>query len=281
MPDLEKAPRPESPETDNHSQQQPVFDVKTEDLASYFKNKDSSGQSDADKDKELGLPSVGFDMGSGKDAANGDSVNSVSADGGGVDSSRPDEARVDGDNADVLDFSPPVFESVLDPLSKKRLPTGRGDDSQPETVPDANNDAENDAGDAPGEKKVELQADSDYWQDKPRLTKDQMLETAEQHITDPSKLAEFRQDVEAFENRAEGDGVSDIERETFYGQVGKVLDASTEGNQFYNQDQLRTIAGDMMKHAGSPGTVNQGTEPTCTTAAMESILYAKEPNTIG
>lgn len=303
MPDFEKAPRPESPETDNHNQPQPVFDVKTEDLANHFKNNAGDSQSDADRDKELGLPSVSFDMGAGKDAGNG--LDGVSADGGNAEVARADVARADGGNADVLDFSPPVFESVLDPLSKKRLPTGRGDESQPESNPesqpesqpesgpdsepkpesiqqqDAGPDANNDAGDAPGENKIQLESDSDYWQDKPRLTKDQMLESAEQHITDPSKLAEFRQDVDAFENRAEGDGVSDIERETFYGQVGKVLDASAEGNRFYNQDQLRTIAGDMMKHAGSPGTVNQGTEPTCTTAAMESILYAKEPNTIG
>lgn len=278
MPDFEKAPRPEAPETDNHNQPQPVFDVKTEDLASHFKNNAGDNQSDAERDKGLGLPSVSFDMGAGKDAGNG--LDAVSADGGNADA-----ARADGGNADVLDFSPSVFRSVLNPLSQKRLPTGRGDDSPPEDNPDSQPepqpDVNTDAADAPGENKIQLESDSDYWQDKPRLTKDQMLESAQQHLTDPMKLAEFRQDVESFENRAEGDGVSDIERETFYGQVGKVLDASAEGNQFYNQDQLRTIAGDMMKHAGSPGTVNQGTEPTCTTAAMESILYAKEPNTIG
>ena len=279
MPDFEKAPRPETPETDNHNQPQPVFDVKIEDLASHFKSNAGDSQSDADRDKGLGLPSVSFDMGAGKDAGNG--LDGVSVDGGIADAARADVAGADGGNADVLDFSPSVFQSVLNPLSQKRLPTGRGDESNPESQQEPQPDSKNDAGDAPGENKIQLESDSDYWQDKPRLTKDQMLESAQQHITDPKKLAEFRLDVEAFENRAEGDGVSDIERETFYGQVGKVLDASAEGNQFYNQDQLRTIAGDMMKHAGSPGTVNQGTEPTCTTAAMESILYAKEPNTIG
>lgn len=126
-----------------------------------------------------------------------------------------------------------------------------------------------------------IESDKDYWSDRPRLTKEELQEKAAEHISDPEALTAFNQNIDKLEERAQGDGVSQVEKETFYGQVGKVLDASATGNDHYSGEKLSEIAQAMMKHGGAPGTVNQGVEPTCTTAALESVLYSKEPNTIG
>ncbi len=145
-----------------------------------------------------------------------------------------------------------------------------------EAEPQTSNDSSDESGDDTGK-----MGDRGYWDDRPKLSQKELVKLADEHLDSPEALAQFKKDMKALEDRSAEDGVSDVEKETFYAQVGRVLEASEQGNEFYNGKQLQEIASGMMRHAGAPGTVNQGSEPTCTTAAMESVLYAKEPNTIG
>lgn len=138
---------------------------------------------------------------------------------------------------------------------------------------------ESDKTDEPRE--VPAAATMAYWNDRPKMSRKEVLESAEKHLADPDKLKSFKENIEKFETRSADDNITDLQKETFYAQVGNVLKASETGNKFYNGEQLQTIASDMVRHAADPGSVNQGVEPTCTTAAQESVLYKQEPNTMG
>lgn len=103
---------------------------------------------------------------------------------------------------------------------------------------------------------------------------------AEDVFETPAEFEAFKKDMDGFEKRAELDGLSKADKEEFYGQVGRVLEESKNGNNIYSQNDLRTIASDMMRQAHNPGLINQGVESTCTTAALETVLYIQEPATI-
>lgn len=114
----------------------------------------------------------------------------------------------------------------------------------------------------------------------PTLSLEAVTRLAKDTIKSPEDLAKFNEHLQTFEKRAETDKLSKQDREDFYGQVGKVLEASKTGNKFYSSNELQTIASDMVRQAAKPGDVNQGKMSTCTTAALETALYMQEPATI-
>ena len=115
----------------------------------------------------------------------------------------------------------------------------------------------------------------------PTMTKEEFTALAKETLKSPGALAAFEKNVETFEKRAETDRLSQKDIEEFYGQVGRVLTESKNGNKFYDSKDLQTIASDMMRQGARPGDVNQGSMSTCTTAALETILYIQEPATVG
>ncbi len=103
---------------------------------------------------------------------------------------------------------------------------------------------------------------------------------AEDVYKEPAALNAFKKDLVEFEIRSETDRLSMTDKMEFYGQVGRVLKESKSGNKIYSSKELQTIASDMVRLAHQPGLVNQGADPTCTTAALETALYIQEPATI-
>lgn len=115
----------------------------------------------------------------------------------------------------------------------------------------------------------------------PTMTKDEVKALAKETLKSQEALAAFEKNLDAFEKRAETDRLSPKDKEEFYGQIGRVLNESKNGNKFYDSKDLQTIASDMIRQGAKPGDVNQGSTSTCTTAALETILYIQEPATVG
>lgn len=114
----------------------------------------------------------------------------------------------------------------------------------------------------------------------PAARLEQITGLAEEIYENPAELDEFKSNLETFEKRAEEWGLTEEDKQEFYGQVERVLKESKTGNDFYSSDELRQAASDMVLHAAKPGTVNQGSSSTCTAAALETVLYIQEPATI-
>jgi hypothetical protein len=114
-----------------------------------------------------------------------------------------------------------------------------------------------------------------------RVSKGELEGLAGETLKDDKQRAAFLKNIEEFEKRAKTDGLSQEEKERFYSQVKDVLEAGKTGNKFFDGDSLKTIASDMMKEAAYPGSVNQGPNPTCTAAALQSALFKAEPASIG
>lgn len=137
-------------------------------------------------------------------------------------------------------------------------------------------------GDEKGEEKRESDRDKEKTSEAAsRMTRSDLTDLAKQRLGDGKQLSSFLTDVGAFEKRAEKDKLTQADKEKFYRQVGDVLEASKTGNKFFNGDELKTIASDMVKEAAKPGSVNQGPYGTCTAAALQSALFKAEPAAIG
>ncbi len=113
----------------------------------------------------------------------------------------------------------------------------------------------------------------------PAMSRDDLSALAKTTV-EPEVLIKFNKDLDEFEKRAVTDKLSQRDREEFYGQVGRVLQESKTGNDFYSVIELQTIASDMVGQAAKPGDINQGKMSTCSTAALETALYMQEPSTI-
>jgi hypothetical protein len=93
----------------------------------------------------------------------------------------------------------------------------------------------------------------------------------------PGKLAEFKANMKALEDRAGKDHLSPQEVQKTYKEVDRLLEA--EGNQPLKPEQRKHLAEQVMKQAGHPQLIDQGQHNTCAVAnGVESRMYTRNPS---
>src|SRR5262249_1363363 len=100
------------------------------------------------------------------------------------------------------------------------------------------------------------------------------------YFTDEKERKNVVGDLDKFESRAAKEKLTEKYKEHFYNQLGRVLREAGEGNKLFTAEEVRGRVADMAHHAAEPGSVNQGSGPTCTAAALEAAMYKKEPGVV-
>lgn len=111
--------------------------------------------------------------------------------------------------------------------------------------------------------------------DNPELSKGrtELLEKATLAMEDPAELARFKADMIRFENR---DDLSPEEMQATYAEVGRLFDENPDSK--IDGDGRTTLAGQVMRLAANPTSVDQGKHNTCTVASVEARLYTRNPS---
>lgn len=102
------------------------------------------------------------------------------------------------------------------------------------------------------------------------------MERAEKHFTDPAELAKFKADMARFEQRASDSGMNPTKVADTYKAVNRMLDGGA--NAKLPQDHRNLLAQQVMSHAATPTSIDQGHHDTCAVAALESNVYTKDPD---
>lgn len=102
------------------------------------------------------------------------------------------------------------------------------------------------------------------------------MERAERLFSNPEDLAKFKADMVRFEGRAQERGMEPSKVADTYKAVNRMLDGGP--NAKLDQGDRNLLARQVMSHAATPTSVDQGIHNTCTVTALESNLYTKNPD---
>ncbi|MGE0265678.1 MAG: hypothetical protein AB7V06_23620 [Candidatus Obscuribacterales bacterium] len=105
-------------------------------------------------------------------------------------------------------------------------------------------------------------------------SRERLLTTAETAIKDPAELAKFKADMVRFEARASERGLKPEQVTGTYDAVSRLM--RTHGFNT-TPDNRVVLAEQVMSHAATPTSVDQGGHDTCAVASLESNLYTKHP----
>ncbi len=122
----------------------------------------------------------------------------------------------------------------------------------------------------PGAKPVEVSDQSDV-----RVAHAKMHDLAEAKIKDPAERAKFEADMARFEARARERGLSPEEVSKTYGEIGKLMEATTGAVPENRRIQL---AQQVMSQAADPRIIDQGDKNTCNVTAVEAMIYTTDPS---
>jgi LysM repeat protein len=108
--------------------------------------------------------------------------------------------------------------------------------------------------------------------------KQQLVKDAEEkYKNQPDKLAEFKGNMKALEDRAGKDHLSPQEVAKTYGQIDRLMEA--KGNQPTTPEQRQHLAEQVMKQAAHPYDIDQGQHNTCAiNNGVEVRAYTKNPS---
>ncbi len=109
----------------------------------------------------------------------------------------------------------------------------------------------------------------------PRVARAKLEETISEKITDPVELAQFREDMRRFEDRAREQHMSPEQVAKTYENLNRLI--SHEGDQPIPHDQKVHIAEDVINQAADPKTIDQGYHETCNVTTVESRAYTRDP----
>lgn len=110
----------------------------------------------------------------------------------------------------------------------------------------------------------------------PAKEKAHLLELAEGKIGLTKERAAFKQDMEAFEERARKQGLPPDEVAQTYHEIGRLLEE--KGNQGLSDRSRTRLALGVMRNAADPTSNDQGGYDTCNVTTVENRLYTREPS---
>lgn len=100
-----------------------------------------------------------------------------------------------------------------------------------------------------------------------------LLSGMKETIKDPETRARFMHNMARFEQR---DDISAEEKGRTYEEIGKLFKNNPDAP--LDEQTRAKLAGNVMRLAASPHSVDQGISNTCVTASLESRVYAKYPS---
>jgi hypothetical protein len=109
-----------------------------------------------------------------------------------------------------------------------------------------------------------------------RVERSRLESLADKNIVNSEAYLRFRQDMQAFEKRAQQDGVSNKEVARTYSQISKLL--SSHAAKPIDRDTKIQLAQQVMHNASNPRGIDQGYHNTCNVATVEVRMYAKYPS---
>lgn len=125
----------------------------------------------------------------------------------------------------------------------------------------------------PGDKAAEAKPEDQKLQEaKEKLTK----QAEEKFKDDPAKLAQFKENMRLFEERAERDKLSPIEIAKTYKEIDRLLEA--KGDKPLKPEQRKDLAEQIIRQAADPTTIDQGGHNTCNMATVETRMYTRNPS---
>jgi len=124
----------------------------------------------------------------------------------------------------------------------------------------------------PGDKNAEAKPDDQKLQE----AKEKLTERAEEKFKDPAQLAQFKENMRLFEERAERDKVSPTEIAKTYKEIDRLLEA--KGENPLKPEQRKHLAEQIMSQAADPTTIGQGGQSTCSMATVETRMYTRNPS---
>ncbi len=125
----------------------------------------------------------------------------------------------------------------------------------------------------PGDKASEAKPEDQRLQEaKEKLTK----QAEEKFKDDPAKLAQFKENMRLFEERAERDKLSPTEIAKTYKEIDRLLEA--KGDKPLKPEQRKDLAEQIIRQAADPTTIDQGGHNTCNMATVETRMYTRNPS---
>lgn len=109
----------------------------------------------------------------------------------------------------------------------------------------------------------------------PRVARAKLEETISEKITNPQELAQFRDDMRRFEDRAREEGMSPEQIAKTYENLDRLINHA--GDQPIPHDQKVAIAEQVLNQAADPKTIDQGYHNTCNVTTVEARLYTRDP----
>jgi len=105
-------------------------------------------------------------------------------------------------------------------------------------------------------------------------SREKLMSTAESAIKDPAELAKFKADMVRFESRASERGLKPAQVSGTYDAVSRLM----RSHGFSTTPESRVLlAEQVMSHAATPTSVDQGGHDTCAVASLEANMYTKHP----
>ena len=126
-----------------------------------------------------------------------------------------------------------------------------------------------------------------------KAERDRLSHLAEQKITDPEELDRFQADMARFEDRSrkieadfktEGWKPADAAEKAHaevtktYAQISRLLEAGDNPRIPLDAKQRTQIAEQIMSHAATPTSIDQGQHNTCNVTTVEVRTYSKDPS---
>lgn len=125
----------------------------------------------------------------------------------------------------------------------------------------------------PGDKAADAKPEEQKLQEaKEKLTK----QVEERFKDDPAKLAQFKENMRLFEERAERDKLSPTEIAKTYNEIDRLLVA--KGDKPLKPEQRKDLAEQIIRQAADPTTIGQGAHNTCSMATVETRMYTRNPS---
>ncbi|CAN5521502.1 hypothetical protein BH11CYA1_BH11CYA1_03350 [soil metagenome] len=120
-------------------------------------------------------------------------------------------------------------------------------------------------------------ADAKPEEQKQSEAKEKLVKQAEEKFkNDPEKLAQFKENMRLFEERAERDKLSPTEIAKTYKEIDRLLEA--KGDKPLKPEQRKDLAEQIMRQAADPTSIAQGQHNTCNMATVETRMYTRNPS---
>lgn len=109
----------------------------------------------------------------------------------------------------------------------------------------------------------------------PAQARDTLLRSAETKITDPRQRAQFRADLQAFEQRAQTDNIDPAQVNQTFEQINRLLNAPRD--TVAPRERTTQLAREVMAQAARPTDIAQGNNNTCNVTTVENLIYSRQP----